>query len=559
MLEILNKITEGRGELADLEKLEILGEQIQQTALCGLGQTAPNPVLSTIRHFRHEYIDHILHKHCEAGICPGLVRAPCQSACPAGVDVPGFVSLVGEKRYSEALLLHRERNPFAAVCARVCFHTCEDRCRRSSLDNPVSVRGIKRFMVDQEITLQVPEAKDDPEKAKRKIAVIGAGPAGLSCAYFLARLGYKPKIFEAEPRPGGMLVQAIPAYRLPRETLAREIRMIENLGVDIVDGQRLGKDFTLKQLREDGYEAVFIGIGSPEGIHVNLPGNDAEGVTEALAFLKQYNLKGSVPVGKNVIVIGGGNAATDAARTAIRLGAETVTIVYRRTREEMPAYTEEIEESIAEGIDLKVLTSPAEIITENGKAVGLRCAKVKLGEFDRSGRRRPNAQKEDLFDLKADQIIFAIGQTLEPKVFKTHWDPEDDSVRITKEEDLKLLWGSQVKADPVTGQTTVPWIFAGGDVVTGPSSVVEAIGMGEAAAVGIDQYLYGESDPFWREEKENDTAYDPDAEPAPYIREKIPVTSVERRRNNFDEVEKSWTEAVALRQAKRCLRCDYGK
>jgi NADH-quinone oxidoreductase subunit F len=262
MLEILERICEGKGEMADLDRLVELGKQIKDTALCGLGQSAPNPVLSTIRFFKDEYIAHIRDKHCPAGVCAGLVRAPCQSACPACVDVPGFVSLAGEKRYTEALRLHRQRNPFAAVCSRVCFHTCESKCRRSSLDEPVSVRGIKRFLSDQEVTIQVPEVRENAVNAKRKIAIIGAGPAGLSCAYFLARLGYKPTVFEAEPRPGGMLVQTIPAYRLPREVLAREVRMIEHIGVKIVTGIRLGRDITLSGLKSDGYEAAFLGIGA---------------------------------------------------------------------------------------------------------------------------------------------------------------------------------------------------------------------------------------------------------------------------------------------------------
>ena len=280
MLEILTRITEGDGREGDVERLIELGNQIKDTALCGLGQTAPNPVLSTIRHFRDEYEQHIRDKHCTAGVCPKLVRAPCQSACPANVDVPGFISLVGEKRYAEALRLHRERNPFAAVCARVCFHTCEDKCRRSTIDEPVAIRGIKRFMVDQEVTIQIPEVRENAENAKKKIAIIGGGPAGLSCAYFLARLGYAPTVFEAEQRPGGMMVQTIPAYRLPRETLAREIRMIENMGVNIITDTKLGRDFTLKDLRSQGYQAVFLGIGAPVNMDLGIPGEEAEGVVQ---------------------------------------------------------------------------------------------------------------------------------------------------------------------------------------------------------------------------------------------------------------------------------------
>ncbi|TFG59799.1 MAG: NADH-quinone oxidoreductase subunit NuoF, partial [Spirochaetales bacterium] len=372
MLEILTRICEGKGEEGDVEKLITLGLQIKETSLCGLGQTAPNPVLSTIRHFRHEYERHITMKHCEAGVCPSLVRAPCQSACPAGVDVPGFVALVGDKRYAEALRLHRERNPFAAVCARVCFHTCEDKCRRSSLDESVAVRGIKRYMVDQEVMVQIPEVRDNEINAGKKIAIIGAGPSGLSCAYFLARMGYRPKVFEAEPRPGGMLVQAIPAYRLPRETLAREIRMIEHMGVEIITGRQLGSDFTLEELKQQGYEVVFVGVGAPESMDLGIVGEDSEGVVQAVPFLRQYNIRGSVPVGKKTLVIGGGNAAIDAARTSLRLGAEQVTIIYRRSQEQMPAYAEEIEEALLEGVVLKTLTQPVEVIRDKtGKVSGL--------------------------------------------------------------------------------------------------------------------------------------------------------------------------------------------
>jgi NADH-quinone oxidoreductase subunit F len=549
MLEILERICAGQGEEGDVEKLITLGLQIKETSLCGLGQTAPNPVLSTIRHFRKEYDQHIRERHCEAGVCPSLVRASCQTACPAGVDVPGFVSLVGEKRYAEALKLHRERNPFAAVCARVCFHTCEDKCRRATLDDSVSIRGIKRFMVDQEVVIQVPEVRHNEQNAARKIAIIGAGPAGLSCAYFLARLGYRPTVFESEPRPGGMLVQTIPAYRLPRETLAREIRMIEQLGVTIETNKRLGKDFTIQELRDKKYDAIFIGIGAPESFGLGIMGEDADGVVMALPFLREYNIRGSVPVGKKVVVVGGGNAAIDAARTALRLGAEAVTVLYRRSQEEMPAYAEEVREAIYEGIKLMPLTHPVEILkSSDGKVSGVKCMTMKLGDYDRSGRRSPTADGAEQFTLEADQVIGAIGQTLQAgKLFEL------------KDAEIKMTQNKFIYADSVTGQTSVPGIFAGGDAASGPWSVVSAIGAGERAAVGIDQFLTGEDHAFWREEKVVDTDFDPDVDPVPYPRESVRSIPVEKRKHNFDEVELSWNENVAQRQAKRCLRCDYGK
>lgn len=545
MLEILERICDGKGKEGDIELLIELGENIRETSLCGLGQSAPNPVLSTIRYFRHEYEAHIKNKHCEAGVCRGLVRAPCQSACPAHVDIPGFVSLIGERRYAEALKLHRERNPFAAVCARVCFHVCEDKCRRSTMDEAVSIRALKRFMVDQEITIQLPEVRENPVNAKKKIAIIGAGPAGLTCAYFLARLGYKPKVFESEPRPGGMLVQTIPSYRLPREILAREIRMIENLGVDIETNKKLGRDFLVQDLKEAGYDAIFISIGSPKGISMNIPGSNHPNVTRAMDFLRTYNLRGSVKVEKKIVIVGGGNAAFDAARTAIRLGAETVNIVYRRTQEEMPAYAEEIEEAVQEGIRIFALTNPQEIVIENGNIIGVKCNKMHLGEFDRSGRRRP-IQDSESFIIPTDQVIMALGQDF-------------DTSLIYQGTQLVMNQESSIIIDPVTGQTSVDWIFAGGDCATeGSKTVIEAIAAGERAAVGIDKMLTGHNNAFWREEKVVSVHFDPNAEPVGYTRSKMPLLPIERRKYNFNEVEQPWLESEAVRQAERCLRCDYG-
>ncbi|MBN2509765.1 MAG: FAD-dependent oxidoreductase [Spirochaetales bacterium] len=546
MLEILEKICSGRGTMEDLDLLEELGRDIQDTALCGLGQTAPNPVLSTLRHFRNEYLAHIVDKKCPAGVCPEIVRAPCQSACPAGVDIPGFVALTGEGRYAEALALHRNRNPFAAVCARVCFHTCEDRCRRSTIDEPVNIRGIKRFLADQEVVLQAPESRENPENAKKKIAIIGGGPSGLSCGYFLARLGYRPVIFEALERPGGMLNQTIPAYRLPREILAREIRLIEGMGVKIETGKKLGRDFTLEDLKNDGWDSVFVGVGAPECMPMGLPGENLEGVVQGVDFLRTYNTRGSVAVGSRVVVVGGGNAAIDTARTALRLGAEEVTIIYRRTREQMPAYVEEVEEALHEGVVLKTLIQPVEITGSDNRVTGIAVLPMALGEYDRSGRRSSLPQEEGRKIIPCDQVIVAIGQVLRGKA-------------LVGSIDVDLNSKGFFIADTRSGQTNQPWLFAGGDAVTGPASVVEAIGAGERAAVGIDEFLTGECHAFWRVSREPDVAYDPAADPAPYTRERQPLIEVGRRRHSFDEVEQSWVESSAMRQCARCLRCDYGK
>jgi NADH-quinone oxidoreductase subunit F len=547
MLEILTRICNGEGEEGDIEKLVELGTQIKQTALCGLGQTAPNPVLSTIRHFREEYVAHIRDKHCEAGVCPGLVRAPCQSACPAHVDIPGFVSLVGEGRYAEALKLHRERNPLAAICARVCFHTCEEKCRREGIDEAVSIRSIKRFMVDQEVTFQIPEIRENDENAKKKIMIVGSGPAGLSAAYFLARLGYKPTILEASSRPGGMLVQTIPAYRLPRETIAQEVRMIERMGVDIITEKKMGRDFTLSSLLDDHADAVFLALGAPDSLSMGLPGEDAEGVIQAVPFLQRYNIRGSVDVGQKVMVIGGGNAAIDAARTALRLGAEEVRIVYRRSQEEMPAYAEEVAEAQQEGVRISCLTQPVEIIHDSeGKVSAVKCLRMALGGFDASGRRRPTAMEEQAVTIETDQVIMAIGQRL-------------DTNSILSDTDLRINAKGFISSDPVTGATSVDRVFAGGDCSDGPASVVTAIAAGERAAAAIDTMLTGEDHAFWRYERVIQTSFDPDAEPSTVPRAEVKQIPIERRRFNFEEVEQPWCESVTQAQAQRCLRCDYGK
>ncbi len=547
MLEIIERITNGKGEEGDIERLIALGEAIQETALCGLGQTAPNPVLSTIRHFRHEYEAHIRDKYCEAGVCASMFLARCNNACPASVNIPAFVSLVGEERYDEALRVHRNRNPLASICARVCFHPCESKCQRAGIDSAVAIRHVKRFMVEQEQEALLPDVIENEANAARKVAIIGGGPAGLSCAFFLARLGYKPTIFEAEDKAGGMLVQAIPAYRLPRNELEREIEMIERMGTTIELGKALGRDFSLESLKADGYEAVFLAVGAPQGSTIGVPGEDGPGVYDGLSFLKQYNLTGSAPMGKKVAVIGGGNAAIDAARTALRLGAEEVRILYRRTRVEMPAWAEEVDAADLEGIQVLTLTAPEEILRDaDGNVIGVRCNEMTLGDYDKSGRRRPVASANPSFVVEADTVIAAIGQWLDA-------DP------LTGDCDVELDRRGYFVTDRQTGRTSADWLFAGGDAATGPSSVVEAIGAGERAAASIDEYLTGANHAFWRRETEVQTSYDPDADPVEYNRAAVEELPREQRVSSFDEVELCWAAPVAVAEAKRCLRCDYGK
>jgi NADH-quinone oxidoreductase subunit F len=418
---------------------------------------------------------------------------------------------------------------------------------RSSLDGSLAIRHVKRFMVEQEDEPQLPEILVSAENAARKVAVVGSGPAGLSAAYFLARLGYKPVVFEAEPKAGGMLVQAIPAYRLPRPELEREVRMIEAMGVRFEYGKALGRDFTLQSLKDEGYETVFVGVGAPQGMKIGVPGEDGPGVYDGLSFLKQYNVHGTGEVGKNVAVIGGGNAAIDAARTALRLGAESVKILYRRTRAQMPAWGEEIDAADLEGIEILTLVAPEEIVRDaSGKVTGVRCKEMALGDYDKSGRRRPVAGHNPDFVVEADTVIAAIGQSL-------------DAPAIVDGTPIELNRWGYFAADPDTGKTSTEWVFAGGDATTGPSSVVEAIGAGERAAAGMDEQMTGANHAFWRRDIEPSVSFDPDADPELVDRHAVEELAVGQRVTNFDEVELSWAAQTAIAEARRCLRCDYGK
>jgi NADH-quinone oxidoreductase subunit F len=549
MLEVLTCITQGQGQEGDIEYLMELGEEIKRSALCGLGQTAPNPVLSTIRYFRDEYEAHIKDKRCPAGVCQELVYSPCQNECPAGLNVPAYVSFIGEGRFEEALEVILDRNPFPSVCGRVCDHPCEAKCRRSQIDEPVAIRELKRFAADYMAAKGIPSAIYDRLQVetsgqKPKVAIVGSGPAGLSCAYFLARLGYRPTVFEKLPVAGGMLAVGIPEYRLPKDVLQREIEFIETMGVEIITGVSIGEDAAIPKFYQQGYEAIFIGAGAHHGRKLNIPGENLDGVVDAVDFLRVVALSGHrMWVGRRVAVVGGGNAAIDAARTALHLGADEVTIVYRRTRNEMPAQRSEIEDAVVEGVRLELLAAPAQVTSQNSAIKGLECLHMCLGEFDRSGRRRPVPVEDSRFHLDVDMVISAIGQT-------------PDTTPLLS--GLELNRDGTIKVDK-DGRTTIPYIFAGGDAVTGPATVIWAIAAGERAAVAIDQYLSNDDSKVypWRETRSPDTPFDPEAEPAPHGRLETTKLTLEKRRCSFAEVEDVCTREAAVQEALRCLRCDY--
>jgi NADH-quinone oxidoreductase subunit F len=543
LLQILTRITEGKGSMEDLDTIERIATGMQSGALCALGQLTPGPVLAALRYFRDEFEAHILDTHCPAGVCKDLVRAPCTNACPAGVDVPSYVALISEGKYAEALNIHRKRNPFALVCGRVCPAFCEQRCRRGELDQPVAIRQLKRFMADHELKNSWTPERLEELKAE-KVAVIGAGPAGLTAALRLAQWGYSVTVYEAGPVAGGWMALGIPEYRLPRSVLNEEIESIKRAGVEIVLNTALGRDFTLDELTDSmGYDAVVLAIGAHSSRRIGVPGEDLDGVLHATQFLKDAALgKPADAKGKHVVVVGGGNSAVDSARVALRLGATDVTVAYRRRREEMPAQDIEVQEAEQEGIKFRFLTTPTRVLG-NGKVAGLELQPQELGEFDRSGRRRPMPVEGAGYVIEADIVIPAIGQA--PDLSPLNGDCPDVNRNSTFKVGRKLA-------------TSRPAVFAAGDAVLGPATVIEAVAQGNEVALAVDEYLQDgkpESKADWLAYRTVELTYNME-DYAEAARPEMPIRSPKKRAKSFDEVELGFDEKVACAEAKRCLRCD---
>jgi heterodisulfide reductase subunit A-like polyferredoxin len=467
--------------------------------------------------------------------------APCRVACPAHVSAQGFIALVREGKYREALELFKQDHPFPGVCGRVCTHPCEESCTRNEVDSTLSIMNLHRFIADKEMPddRYVPEKKADRDE---KVAIVGGGPAGLTCAYFLAIEGYQVTVFEKLPVLGGMLTVGIPSYRLPRDVIEAEIQVIKDLGVKFKTGVEIGKDITIGQLREQGYKAFFIGIGAHECKALGLDGEDLNGVYPGVEFLREVNLGNKINLGDRVAVIGGGNVAMDAVRTALRTGSKKPFVIYRRSYDEMPANKEEIEECAEEGIEIMTLTNPVRIIEKDGRVEAIECVRMELGEPDDSGRRRPQTVKGSEFIIEIDTLMPSIGQ-------------ESDWACLTEECVCTLSdWGT-MKVDEVTLQTGDPDIFAGGDAVTGPSTVVEAIQAGKEAAISIDRFIQGKDLKKDRPQQWV-SVKDVDIENQPKIpREKMPALPVEKRAGNFVEVQLGYSDDQAHREADRCLNC----
>jgi NADH-quinone oxidoreductase subunit F len=543
MLEILTRIGEGRGRRADLDRIREIAAGMESAALCALGQLTPGPVMAALRYFEEEFLAHIDDRRCPAGACRELAPARCLNACPAGVDVPAYLSLAAEGRYAEALAVHRERNPFAQVCGRVCPAFCEQHCRRGEIDRPVGIRAVKRFMADhQAATPWVPAAGATPRDAR--VAVVGSGPAGLTAALRLAQMGYAATVFEALPVPGGMMAVGIPEYRLPREVLNREIDAIRRAGVEIVCNRALGRDFSLDELLgPQGFGAVVLAIGAHRSLILGIPGEDREGVLAGIDFLREAAL-GRAPeiAGQRVAVIGGGNVAVDAARTAWRLGAAEVHIVYRRTRADMPAYPEEVEAAQAEGVVFHFLAAPIRVLGP-ARVTAIEIQDQRLTDFDAGGRRRPVPIEGAVRTLAVDLLIPAVGQ-------------EPDR-RPLLGGNLEMNRDATIKVGAALA-TSRPGVFAAGDAVSGPASVIEAVAHGNRVAREVDRYLRtGRPEKVlpplearrlpltWETERYGETP-----------RLKARTVPVADRRLNFNEVDLPAAEAEIRLECRRCLRCD---
>jgi len=537
MYDLLEKITLGNGTMADLEKLEELAYTVRATSLCGLGQAAPNPVISTLKYFRHEYLEHIQEKRCHAGVCAALFYAPCQNACPSNVDPASYISYMGDGKLREAYLKHMENNPFPVVCARVCPAFCEKKCSRGKYDEHIAIREVKRLFADWAVD-EPPQFAPPAHPKKQKVAVVGAGPAGLSCAFYLTRLGYQPEVFEALPVAGGMMKVGIPDFRLPKDKLAREIAVIETAGVKIHLDHPVNN---VADLFANGFKAVFMGIGALESQKLSVPGADLDGVMGGIEFLQQINLGKKLPVGKNVVVIGGGSTAMDAARVALRLGAENVRVVYRRTRIEMPAQPDEVVEADEEGIEMDFLVNPLEITGSGGKVNGLRCIKTELGDFDDSGRRRPVPVAGSEFHIKADLVITCLGQ-------KLHLGLTDGRVALDRR--------GHIRIEKETMKTNLENVFAGGDAVY-PSTVIEAVAQGRRAAVAIDQSFGYDGRLFPGERRPVVIEHDENAYLKTIPRQRPRHEEVARRIQELAiEVNQGMTRAEAVEESRRCLHCD---
>ena len=533
LADYLNQVLEGEATMETLGEIERLAKVISNSADCAIGYEAANMVLRGLEGFRDDYVAHIKNGKCTNHITQAI---PCVALCPAGVDIPGYIALVNEGRYADAVRLIRKDNPFPTACALICEHPCEARCRRSMFDTAVNIRGLKRFAVDNAGVVPAPPCAAATGK---RVAIVGGGPSGLSAAYFLSLMGHKCVVYEMKSKLGGMLRYGIPNYRFPRERLQEDIDCVLSTGVEVKYNTKIGENFSIKDLR-DQYDAVYIAIGAHNDKKIGIEGEDSNNVMSAVELLDNIG-NDNVPdfTGKTVAVVGGGNVAMDCVRSAVRLGAKRAIMAYRRRKEDMTALPEEVEGALEEGCELMELSSPVRIeADENGNAVALWVKPQIIGRMDEWGRARPSDSSKPEVRVACDIVIVAIGQGIESRHFEEAGMPVKRG-NITAMDDGEII--------------NIPGVFAGGDCVTGPATVIRAIAAGKVAAANIDEYLgYNHL-----------ISVDIDIPAASHADKpacgRVNLTNVpaDERKCNFDHIECGMTLEEAEQESSRCLRCDH--
>lgn len=531
---LISEVLDGSPDEKILDLIEMTATTIVDSADCAIGVNAAELILTGLKGFRADYEEHIRHNRCLATV---YTPVPCVSRCPANVDIPGYVALVHEGRYDDAVKLIRKDNPFPVACAYICEHPCEAHCRRSMVDNPINIRGLKRVAVEK--GGKVPQSLPAQSTGK-KVAVVGGGPGGLSCAYYLALMGHKVTVYERLQQLGGMMRYGIPSYRFPRERLDEEIESILSLGIDVKLNTNVGENPSFADLEKE-YDAVYISIGAHTDRKVGIEGEDAVGVVSAVELLRHIG-DNEMPDfrGCNVAVIGGGNVAMDVTRSAIRLGADQVTCAYRRRKEDMTAQAEEVAGAEAEGAEIMTMCAPDHIEVEDGKAVALWVRPQIVGACDSANRPSPvDAKDKELIRIPADIIIVAVGQGIETEGL------EETGIHIQR--------GGRLGASKDTMIPDAEGFFAGGDCVTGPATVIRAIAAGKVAAANIDEYLG-----FHHEIKVDVEV------PTPKFSSMKPMGRVNpeerlacERRNDFECIEKCMSDEESCQESGRCLRCDH--
>ncbi|MDO4466943.1 MAG: NAD(P)-binding protein [Bacillota bacterium] len=532
LAELIEDVLDGKADLSYIELIEKTAQSIVDSADCAIGFEAARMILKGLVGFREDYIEHITNNRCVSTL---NLPVPCVSLCPAHVDIPGYIALVGEERYADAIRLIRKDNPFPTTCAHICEHPCEMRCRRNMKDTSLNIRGLKKMAADHAGIVEPPKCA---ESTGKKVAVIGGGPGGLSAAYFLQLMGHQVTVYEMHERLGGMLMYGIPNYRLPKERLQEDIDAILATGVEVIHGKRIGTDITLDEIYQQ-YDATLVTIGASTDKKLGIEGEDANGVISAVQLLRNVGYGQEIDyTGKKVCVIGGGNVAMDAVRTSIRLGAEKTSIVYRRRRLDMTALPAEIEGAIAEGAELLGLKAPLRIEKdENNNVCGLWVQPQMISKIT-NGRASVKATVDKPYMIDADIIIVAIGQQIESEPFAKFGLPVERGI---------------IKSDATTAFKAMPGMFAGGDCATGPSTVIRAIAAGKVSAANIDEYL------GYHHEIQVDVEIPPinltNREKTGRV--ELPEREANERKHDFKGCEGCMSKKEAKQEASKCLRCDH--